>query len=93
MTGSRNLGAPHVKIFDASTTTELAGFFAGDPTAEHGVRVAVARSQPGLAAKIVATPSHPGSQPVRLFNGIGNLTKAIDAGNQLELLTDAYIGG
>ncbi len=93
VTGSRNLGAPHVKVFDASTATEIVGFFAGDPTTEHGVRVAVARSRPGIAAQIVATPSHNGSQPIRLFNAIGNLTKTIDANNQLELFTDANIGG
>jgi hypothetical protein len=72
VTGSGPGGGPMVRVFDPLTGQPGLSFFAGDPSNQDGVRVAVVR--PG---QLIAVSG--GGQPsVRLFDSSGNLVGGAD---------------
>jgi uncharacterized repeat protein (TIGR01451 family) len=76
VTGAGHGGGPHVRVFSlAGGLTEVASFYAYDPTFTGGVRVAAGDVDGDGRAEIV-TGAGPGSGPhVRVFNLAGGLTE------------------
>jgi hypothetical protein len=63
-------GGPHVRVFDATTSTEVLGFFAYSPAFPGGARVALC-DLTGDGVPDVVTGAGPGGGPhVRAFDGV-----------------------
>jgi hypothetical protein len=69
ITGAGPGGGPHVRVFDGATLTQLASFFAFDPSFTGGVAVAAGDVNSDGRADII-TGAGPGGGPhVREFDG------------------------
>ncbi|MBN9517855.1 VCBS repeat-containing protein, partial [bacterium] len=78
VTGAGVGGAPHVKVFRMDGT-ELASFFAYDPTVRGGVTVAVADVDGDGVAEIVTGPGPGGGPHVKVFRADGTAVGGFQA--------------
>ena len=81
-------GGPNVKIFDGTTTTPAASFFAYASTFNGGVRVATLDANVSGATNIVTAPGPGAALAVKVFDGTGT-----QVGADLPPLDAAFAGG
>lgn len=93
ITGAGVGGGPHVRVFDALSRNEVAGFFAFDAAMSGGVRLSTLDFDGDGRSEILVTCGNgPGSKPqVRMFSGSGALFAEFLAGDPSNV-GGAYIG-